>query len=96
MNPFMAFCLYVGARVYVQYLKARRNDTQIQSSLEFILRAMHAMKRRNGLTESFIAQLDLDMEASGIPNPNYDGSLNNMLKKGVVCYWCSDLEAVSY
>ena len=86
----MAFCLYVGARVYVQYLKARRNDIQIQNSLEFILRAMHAMKRRNGLTESFIAQLDLDMETSGIPNPNYDGSLNSMLKKGVVCHHCTN------
>lgn len=84
MNPFMAFCLYVSARVFVQYLKARRNDQHIQASLNFVLQAMHAIKKRNGLTESFIAQLDLDMESAGIPNPNYEGSLQAMIQKGVV------------
>ena len=80
----MAFCLYVSARVFVQYLKARPEDQQILASLDFLLRAMHVMKRKNGLTESFIAQLDLDMETAGLANPNFQGTLDLMLKKGVV------------
>lgn len=86
MNPFMAFCLYICGRVFVQYLKARRDDQQIQTSLNFVLQAMHTMKRWNGLTESFIAQLDLDLEAAGIANPHYQGSLENIIKKGVVSW----------
>ncbi|KAK5168028.1 uncharacterized protein LTR77_006595 [Saxophila tyrrhenica] len=66
MNPFISFCLYVSARVFVQYLKSRPKDTQIRSSLQFLLQAMQAIKRRNPLTESFLVQLDVDLEAAGI------------------------------
>jgi hypothetical protein len=66
MNPFISFCLYVSARVFVQYLKSRPKDTQIRSSLQFLLQAMQAIKRRNPLTESFLVQLDVDLEGAGI------------------------------
>jgi hypothetical protein len=63
MNPFISFCLYVAARVFVQYLKSRPSDTQTTDSLRFLLTAMNALKRRNPLTESFLVQLDVDLEA---------------------------------
>jgi hypothetical protein len=63
MNPFLSFCLYVSARVYVQYLKSRPDDSQISDSLHFLLSAMTALKKRNPLTKSFLAQLDVDIEA---------------------------------
>lgn len=66
MNPFIAFCLYVAARVFVQYLKSRPKDTQIKSSLQFLLSAMQAIKRKNPLTESFLVQLDVDLEGAGL------------------------------
>jgi hypothetical protein len=66
MNPFLAFCLYVAARVFVQYLKFRPKDQQMTSSLNFLLDAMHALKRKNPLTESFLVQLDVDLEGAGI------------------------------
>jgi len=66
MNPFLAFCLYVAARVFVQYLKFRPKDQQMIASLHFLLDAMHALKRRNPLTESFLVQLDVDLEGAGI------------------------------
>jgi len=75
MNPFLAFCLYVAARVFVQYLKFRPKDQQMSASLHFLLDAMHALKRRNPLTESFLVQLDVDLEGAGIDvgqrGPNY-------------------------
>lgn len=75
MNPFLAFSLYVAARVFVQYLKFRPKDHQMLSSLKFLLDAMQALRRRNPLTESFIAQLDVDLEGAGIDvgqrNTNY-------------------------
>ncbi|KAF2131430.1 binuclear zinc transcription factor [Dothidotthia symphoricarpi CBS 119687] len=88
LNPFISFSVYVAARVFVQYLKTRPNDQQMISTLQFLLQAMQALRRKNPLTESFLAQLDLDLESAGIeglqrpylpPNPmattipaNYD------------------------
>jgi hypothetical protein len=69
MNPFMAFCLYVAARVFVQYLKSRRDDETVKSSLHFLLAAMQALKAQNPLTESFLVQLDVDLEGSGLDIP---------------------------
>lgn len=66
MNPFISFCLYVAARVFVQYLKSRPKDQQVKASLQFLLSAMHALKRKNPLTESFLVQLDVDLESAGL------------------------------
>jgi hypothetical protein len=40
----------------------------MNSSLQFLLQAMQALRRKNPLTESFLVQLDLDLESAGIPN----------------------------
>lgn len=84
MNPFTAFCLYVAARVFVQFLRARPNEQQVMSSLSFLLTAMHAISRKNPLTESFIAQLELDMESAGVKNPSHLSGLERLQKRGVV------------
>jgi hypothetical protein len=55
--------------VFVQYLKTRPNDQQMNSSLQFLLQAMQALRRKNPLTESFLVQLDLDLEGAGIAKP---------------------------
>ncbi|KIV88757.1 hypothetical protein, variant 3 [Exophiala mesophila] len=70
MNPFIAFCLYVAARVFVQYLKARRDDTAVLSSLHFLLATMQVLKTKNPLTESFLVQLDVDLEGTGLDIPS--------------------------
>ncbi|KUI54125.1 hypothetical protein VP1G_01377 [Cytospora mali] len=69
VNPFTSFCLYVAARVFVQYLKSRPDDSQTVDSLRFLLSAMGALKKRNPLTESFLVQLDVDLEALGMRIP---------------------------
>ncbi len=69
MNPFIAFSLYVAARVFVQYLKAHTDDAAVISSLQFLLSAMQALKGKNPLTGSFLAQLDVDLESSGLKIP---------------------------
>jgi hypothetical protein len=66
MNPFISFCVYVAARVFVQYLKTRPKDQQMNSSLQFLLQAMQALRKKNPLTESFLVQLDIDLESAGI------------------------------
>lgn len=63
MNPFISFCLYVAARVFVQFLKTRPDQSTTVDSLRFLLTAMGALKRKNPLTESFLVQLDVDLEA---------------------------------
>lgn len=75
MNPFMSFCLYVAGRVFVQHLKKVPDDQEVRQSLEFLLAAMQAIQRKNPLTESFLVQLNVDIEGSGlnifIHNPDY-------------------------
>lgn len=68
MNPFLAFCLYVAARVFIQFLKKMPNNTEIRASLDLLLTAMRVLQRKNPLTESFLVQLNLDIEGS---DPDY-------------------------
>ncbi|KAI4687575.1 uncharacterized protein J4E88_003166 [Alternaria novae-zelandiae] len=44
----------------------RPKDQQMKSSLQFLLQAMEALRRKNPLTESFLVQLDLDLEGAGL------------------------------
>lgn len=61
MDPFMAFCIYVAARVFIQYLKFRPNDSAARSSLQFAFSALDVLKQKNPLAESFVIQLELDI-----------------------------------
>jgi hypothetical protein len=72
MNPFISFCLYVSARVFVQYLKTRPEDDHGKSSLQFLLKAMEALKKKNPLTSSFLVQLDVDIQGSGLKDRHSD------------------------
>lgn len=88
MNPFISFCLYVAARVFVQYLKCRPEESQTIDSLRFLLSAMNALKRKNPLTESFLVQLDVDLEALGLKHPKYKSvfayTTDNVSKSGIL------------
>ncbi|PYH58087.1 putative C6 transcription factor Prf [Aspergillus niger CBS 101883] len=61
MDPFMAFCIYVAARVFIQYLKFRPNDSAARSSLQFAFSALDVLKQKNPLAESFVIQLEFDI-----------------------------------
>ena len=37
MHPYLPFCLYVAARVFVQFLKNVSEDSEIRASLDFLL-----------------------------------------------------------
>ena len=69
MNPFIAFSLYVAARVFVQYLKSRKDDAPVRSSLQFLLAALQALKAKNPVSESLLVQLDVDLEGCGLRVP---------------------------
>lgn len=85
MNPFLSFCLYVAARVFVQYLKTRPKDDQVRASLEFLLTAMGHIKKKNPLTESFLVQLDVDL-AGMLDEPTQNNKFPYGLKKGQVSF----------
>lgn len=44
------------------YLRCRPEDGSAHSSLQFLLAAMNILKDKNPLTESFLMQLDADLE----------------------------------
>lgn len=78
MNPFIAFCLYVAARVFVQYLKKAPDHQENAGHLDFLLTALRALQRKIALTEMFSIQLTLDIEASGLDSifrhPDYSST----------------------
>lgn len=78
LNPFMSFCLYISARVFVQYLKSRPDDSTVHSSLQFVIGALNALKTKNPLTESFLVQLDVDLQGTGLK------AIDNMKSAGYV------------
>lgn len=79
LNPFSAFCLYVAARVFVQYLKSRPEGQAVKSSLQFLLTALGALKQFSALTESFLIQLDVDLSGT-----TFGSSLRSMRSKEAV------------
>src|SRR5947207_2893394 len=85
MNPFTAFCLYVACRVFVQYLKSRPDDQTVRSSLQFLLSAMNALKSKHPLTETFLLQLDVELEGSGLEDRNeVSGFVSGMHKSQII------------
>ncbi|KAB8201632.1 fungal transcription factor regulatory middle homology region [Aspergillus parasiticus SU-1] len=88
LNPFMSYSVYVAARVFVQYLKSRPDDSAARSSLGFVFTALDAMKNKNPLTESFLVQLDVDIEGTpfrDIRQAKRPRITNNVKKKGRGC-----------
>ncbi|MCJ1248379.1 hypothetical protein MMC30_005596 [Trapelia coarctata] len=83
MNPFMSFCLYVAARIYVHTYKKRPEDLATRSSLEFLLNAMQAQRKKNPLSESFLVQLMVDLEGCRLENPLNNIRFSFGLKKAV-------------
>ena len=68
MNPFISFCLYVAARIFIHAYKKSSEDQANFTNLEFLLNAMQTIKKKNPLTESFLIQLMVDLEGTGIDN----------------------------
>lgn len=83
MNPYMPFCLYVAARVFIQLLKANARDLEISRSLNFLLAAMAWLKTKNPLSESFLVQLSLDIQGSGLDHVLRNPELATRLKDTV-------------
>lgn len=96
MNPFMAFCLYIAARVFVHFLKRSPDDQEVYASLRFLLNAMNALKRTQPVTESFLVQLNLDIVGSGLSALLQNPELPRSLLKGMVsaCFHVQSLQVL--
>lgn len=66
----MGFCLYVAAGVCLHNATNEGPSPQSSSDLHFILSAMNAIGKKHNITKHFTAQLELDIEASGIEANN--------------------------
>ena len=66
MNSWMGFCLYVASGVFIQDQRSGDGSSQSKANLEFLLAAMKAIGNRHSITNHFTAQLELDIENSGI------------------------------
>ena len=68
MNPFVSFCLSVAARTFILFLKKMPDDQEVRASLEFLLSALQALKRRNPISELFLVQLWFEIKGTRLEN----------------------------
>lgn len=66
MHPFLPFFIFVAARVLIQHVKFHPNDHDTASSIRFLLSAMTVMQVVNPLAASFLVQLDVELEGTGL------------------------------
>jgi hypothetical protein len=74
MNTWISFCLYIagGAFIYAQKMENRESQNKANfhspniENLQFLVDAMKAMGRNHFITTHFIAQIEIDIEGSGI------------------------------
>lgn len=72
--------------MFVQYLKSRPDDTVVQSSLNFIVAALNALKSKNPLTETFLVQLEVDTEGTSFKETQGFTNKSNGAKGKVVSF----------
>ncbi|OGM50656.1 C6 transcription factor Prf [Aspergillus bombycis] len=80
VNPFLSFCVYVAARVYIQHLKLDPENTEAHSAFQFFRSVIHTLKATNPLAESFLFQLDVDSQGGSfeglrLPTNNFPVSM---------------------
>lgn len=69
LHPFVAFCLYIAARVLIHTYVKRRDAVDVREKFEFLLGAMQTHMEKTPITASFLMQLQLELEAAGIEDP---------------------------
>ncbi|TVY56061.1 Citrinin biosynthesis transcriptional activator mrl3 [Lachnellula cervina] len=80
MNSWWGFCLYIAGGVFIQDYKTGSPQPQSLANLEFLVAAMKALSKRHPVTKHFVAQLELDIEASGIHMPGLSSSPETLQK----------------
>lgn len=66
MNPFLPFCVFVATRVFIQHVKRHPDDHETASSVRFLLSVMTVLQVMNPLAASFLVQLDVELEGTGL------------------------------
>ncbi|TVY37892.1 Citrinin biosynthesis transcriptional activator [Lachnellula occidentalis] len=72
--------LVIAGGVFVQDYKTGNPHPQSLANLEFLVAAMKALSKRHPVTKHFAAQLELDIEASGIHMPGLSSSPETLQK----------------
>lgn len=63
MVPWVGFCLYVAAGIFLEDLKADSPNPHSLSNLDQILNAMRAIAAHHSITKGFLTQCELDIES---------------------------------
>lgn len=66
MNPWTGFSLYAAATVFIQEARGPDKSASSLSNLEFLIAAMKALGNRHSITTYFTAELEIDIQESGI------------------------------
>ena len=62
----MGFCLYVASGVFIQDLRNEQKSLRSMANLEFLISAMKALSKTHSIIPHFTAQVEIDIENSGI------------------------------
>ena len=69
----------------MQYVKSTPQDGEAKASLEFLLTAMAALRKKVPLAESFMIQLQLDIEGNGLDLFLHNPDFSSIAREKVVC-----------
>ena len=86
MNPFIPFFIFLAARVFIQHVKLHPNDHDTASSIRFLLSAMTAMQVMNPLAASFLVQLDVELEGTGLEAHSDEARYHPRFDKSAVSF----------
>ena len=84
MNPFLPFCVFVATRVFIQHVKRHPDDHETASSVRFLLSVMTVLQVMNPLAASFLVQLDVELEGTGLEAHPDDTRCQPRFKKSAV------------
>lgn len=65
----MPFCLFVAARIYLQCFKMQPENDNARSAVQFLLLAMGVLRSTNPMADSFLVQLELELDGTGVQMP---------------------------
>lgn len=84
MNPFLPFCVFVATRVFIQHVKRHPDDHETASSVRFLLSVMTVLQVMNPLAASFLVQLDVELEGTGLEAHPHDTRCQPRFNKSAV------------
>jgi hypothetical protein len=84
MNTWVSFNLYIATSVLIEGCASPEAAQESRNNLDFLLKALQVIGRKQIVTQAFIAQLKIDLEIAGIRSP-FGNTVVSLFRSIYVC-----------